>query len=148
MKIQGEYHFEVPQALVWELLLDPEALKRSMSGVEHFEETASDVYAFTTRIGLASVRGTYEGNVHVSEKVPPDSYRIRIDGKGKAGGATADALIELSESAGHTSVRYGADVRAQGTIARLGGRLLGGVARLLIGKFFKAMEQQAKERTT
>jgi carbon monoxide dehydrogenase subunit G len=37
-------------------------------------------------------------------------------------------------------------VKAQGALARLGSRLLGGAAKLMAGQFFKAMEQQVKER--
>ena len=146
MKIEGEHEFEGPRTLVWDLLLDPAVLATALPGVERFEEVAPDTYEVTMRIGIASVRGTYTGRVEVAERVPFDSYRLRIDGVGKPGGAKADARVELAEQGGGTTVRYRADVRARGAIARLGGRLLGGVARLLIGQFFRAIERQVNDR--
>ncbi len=145
MEIEGEHHFDAPRALVWELLLDPTALEAALPGVERFEETGPDSYSLTMRVGIASVRGTYEGRVQVTERSPLDSYRLQIDGSGKPGGAKADAVLELVEDGG-TTVRYRADVHARGTIARLGGRLLAGVARLLVGQFFKSIERQVNER--
>ncbi len=146
MEIKGEREFQGPRELLWELLLDPDVLASSLPGVERFEEVAPDAYESSMRVGIASVRGAYKGRVEVSEKTPPQSYRLRIDGSGKPGGARADAFIELAEAGSGTTVRYRADVKARGAIARLGGRLLGGVARLLIGQFFNAIEQQVNDR--
>lgn len=146
MKIEGEREFAGPRELVWELLLDPAVLAATLPGVERFEEVAPDAYDVTMRAGIAAVRGLYTGRVEVSERAPAESYRLRIDGAGKPGGARADARVTLEEAGVGTLVRYAADVRARGAIARLGGRLLGGVARLLIGQFFRAIEARVNER--
>ena len=146
MEIAGEHEFRGPRELLWELLLDPAVLASALPGVERFEEVAPDTYESTMRVGIASVRGTYTGRVEVLERTPPESYRLRIDGAGKPGGARADARVELAEAGGVTIMRYRAEVKARGTIARLGGRLLGGVGRLLIGQFFKSIERQVDDR--
>ncbi len=146
MEIKGEHEFEGPRALLYELLLDPEVLASALPGVERFEEVAPDRYESTMRVGIASVRGTYTGRVEVLEQAPPESYRLRVDGAGKPGGVKADAFVELVEAGSATTMRYRAEVKARGTIARLGGRLLGGVARLLIGQFFKSIERQVDDR--
>ena len=146
MEIKGEYEFQGPRALLYELLLDPDVLASALPGVERFEEVAPDAYESTMRVGIASVRGTYTGRVTVLEQNPPESYRLQIEGSGKPGGVKADAFVELTEAGNGTAMHYRAEVKARGTIARLGGRLLGGVARLLIGQFFKAIERQVDDR--
>ena len=124
MEIKGEHEFQGQRELLYELLLDPDVLAGALPGVE----------------------GTSSGRVEVLEQSPPESYRLRIDGSGKPGGVRADARVELVEAGGITTMHYRADVKARGTIARLGGRLLGGVARLLIGQFFKSIERQVDDR--
>ena len=146
MEIKGEQDFNGPRELLYELLLDPDVLSAALPGVERFEEVAPETYESTMRVGIASVRGTYTGRVEVLEQAPPEAYRLRIDGSGKPGGVRADATVELSENGSGTTMHYRAEVKARGTIARLGGRLLGGVARLLIGQFFKSIEQQVDDR--
>ena len=146
MEIKGEHEFQGSRELLYELLLDPDVLSGALPGVESFEEVAPETYESTMRVGMASVRGTYTGRVEVLEQAPPESYRLRIDGSGKPGGVRADAVVELTEVGGGTTMHYRADVKARGTIARLGGRLLGGVARLLIGQFVKSIEQQVDDR--
>ena len=146
MEIKGEQEFNGPRELLYELLLDPDVLSGALPGVERFEEVAPETYESTMRVGIASVRGSYTGRVEVLEQNPPESYRLKVEGSGKPGGVRADAVVELSENGSGTTMHYRADVKARGTIARLGGRLLGGVARLLIGQFFKSIEQQVDDR--
>ncbi|MDE2701743.1 MAG: SRPBCC domain-containing protein, partial [Chloroflexota bacterium] len=110
-----------------------------------FDEVEPDTYESSMRVGIAAVRGTYQGRVEVSERIPDESFRLRIEGSGRPGGGTADARVRLEEAGDQTVMHYQAEVRARGTIARLGNRLMGGAARLLIGQFCKAIEQRIEQ---
>lgn len=145
MEISGEHRFVGPRPLLYRMLLDPEVLAATLPGVESFEEVESDTYESSMRVGIAAVRGTYQGRVEVSERVPDESFRLRIEGSGRPGGGTADARVRLEEADGQTVMHYRAEVRARGTIARLGNRLMGGAARLLVSQFCKAIEQQLEK---
>jgi hypothetical protein len=142
MQISGEHRFAGPRQLLYQMLLDPEVLAATLPGVQHFEEVEPDTYESSMRVGIASVRGTYQGRVEVSERVPDESFRLRIEGSGRPGGGTADARVRLEDDGSLTVMHYQAEVRARGTIARLGNRLMGGAARLLVGQFCKAIEQR------
>ena len=145
MEISGEHRFDGPRPLLYRMLLDPEVLAATLPGVESFQEVDPDTYESSMRVGIAAVRGTYQGRVEVSERVADESFRLRIEGSGRPGGGTADARIQLEEAGDQTVMRYQAQVRARGTIARLGNRLMGGAARLLIGQFCKAIEQRIEQ---
>ncbi len=145
MEITGEHRFAGPRPLLYRMLLDPEVLAATLPGVESFDLVDPDTYESSMRVGIAAVRGTYQGRVEVLERVPNESFRLRIEGAGRPGGGTADARIQLEESGAETVMRYRAEVRARGTIARLGNRLMGGAARLLIGQFCKEIEQRIEK---
>ncbi len=146
MEISGEHHFAAPRAAVWEALLDPDALKASMPGCEELKETGPDAYDVTLKVGIAAIRGTYTGTVQVTDQNPQESYRLLVTGAGKPGKVQGDAVLVLEDEGEGTVVRYRGDVKAQGALARLGNRLLGGSARLLVGQFFKAMDKQVEQR--
>jgi carbon monoxide dehydrogenase subunit G len=146
MEIAGDHRFRAPRELVWQLLLDPAAIRAALPGCERFVETGPGVYEVTLRVGLAAIKGAYSGTFRVSDQQPPDSYRLAAHGSGKPGGVRGEATLRLAASGGDTVVQYAGDVSAQGGIARLGSRLLLGTARLLIGQFFKAMEKQVDAR--
>ncbi len=128
--------------MVWALLLDPEALRAAIPGCERFEDVGPESYDITIKVGIAGTNGTYSGNVSVADKVPGVSFRLVVSGQGKPGSVQGSASMVLSDEGRGTLVKYSGDVKAQGAIARLGSRLLGSAARLLIGQFFKAMEKQ------
>ncbi len=147
MEVTGEHKFDAPRAAVWKALLDPKALQASMPGCEKFEEVGPSSYDLTIKVGIAAIKGTYSGNVRVADPVENQSYRLVVQGSGKPGTVQGDATLSLSDVAGGTLVKYVGDVKAQGAIARLGSRLLGGAAKLMIGQFMKAMEKQVEGRT-
>lgn len=145
MEITGDHQFNAPRSVVWAQMLDPEALKACMPGVEAFTETAPGKYDITIKVGIAAIRGTYSGTVTVADVNPEDSYRLLVGGSGKPGSVQGDAVLSLAEKAGGTFVSYRGEVKAQGAIARLGSRLLGGAAKLMIGQFMKAMEKRIED---
>lgn len=147
MEVTGEHKFDAPREAVWKALLDPKALQASMPGCEKFEEVGPSSYDLTIKVGIAAIKGTYSGNVRVADPVENQSYRLVVQGSGKPGTVQGDATLSLSDAAGGTLVKYVGDVKAQGAIARLGSRLLGGAAKLMIGQFMKAMEKQVEGRT-
>jgi carbon monoxide dehydrogenase subunit G len=128
------------------MLLDPDAIKASMPGCERFEPTGPETYDITLRVGIAAIKGTYTGTVQVTDRNPRDNYRLVVSGNGKPGSVQGDAVLSLSDEGANTVVHYSGGVKAQGAIARLGSRLLGGAAKLMIGQFFKAMEKQVSQR--
>ena len=145
MQISGEHRFAGPRPLLYRMLLDPKVLAAALPGVQSFDEIEPDVYQSSMQVGIAAVRGNYQGRVEVSERVPQESFRLRIEGSGRPGGGTADARVRLEEEGDQTVMHYQAEVRARGTIARLGNRLMGGAARLLLGQFCRAIEQLIDE---
>ena len=142
MEISGNRVFDAPQSAVWEKLLDPAAIRRAIPGCEAMDATGPDTYDLTIKVGIAAIKGTYSGTVEVRDQKPEESYRLVVSGSGKPGSVQGDALLSLSEQDGKTTVTYQGDVKAQGVIARMGSRLLGGAAKLLIGQFMDGMEKQ------
>jgi carbon monoxide dehydrogenase subunit G len=146
MKVQGEHRFDAPRQAVWDVLLDPAALREAMPGVQRFDEVGPRQYEVTLKIGIAAVKGTYSGKVAVKDQAPPESYRLDVEGSGGPGRVKGGATMRLREDGTRTVVAYEGDVQAAGAIAAVGQRLLGGAAKLLINQFFKAMDRQLQER--
>lgn len=147
MEISGDHRFDASREAVWQALLDPKALQASMPGCERFDEVGPSSYDLTIKVGVAAIKGTYTGNVKVADPVENVSYRLLVSGSGKPGHVQGDATMVLSDVPGGTLVKYTGEVKAQGAIARLGSRLLGGTAKLMIGQFMKGMEKQVEGRT-
>jgi uncharacterized protein len=141
MKIEGAYDVPAPRAKVWNAFLDPEQIRQAIPGCEALEALGNDEYKATMKIGVAAVKGTFEGKVRIMDKNAPTSYRLQADGSGSPGFVRADTLITFSDAAGGTRVSYSADVQVGGLIAGVGQRMLGGVSKMMADQFFTRMSQ-------
>jgi carbon monoxide dehydrogenase subunit G len=141
MKLEGSHDVPAPRSRVWEAFLDPEVLRQAIPGCEKLEAMGPDEFRATLKIGVAAVKGTFEGKVKLSDKKPTDSYRLQAEGSGGPGFVRADTLISLAEIEGGTRVSYDADVQVGGLIAGVGQRMLGGVSKMMADQFFNRMAQ-------
>jgi len=141
MKLEGSYDVRAPRSKVWAAFLDPQILRQAIPGCEKLELVGGDEYKATLKIGVAAVKGTFEGKVRLLDKKAPDSYRLAAEGSGGPGFVRADTLITLSEAEGGTRVSYSADVQIGGLIAGVGQRMLGGVSKMMADQFFNRMTE-------
>ncbi|MSQ23972.1 MAG: hypothetical protein EXR58_05415 [Chloroflexi bacterium] len=141
MNFAGDSLLHAPQQRVWDALLDPEVLAKCLPGCERLETTGPDTYSAVVSLGLAAVKGTYTGQVKISEKREPDQYVMAVEGTGSSGTVKGTATMTLSATTEGTSVHWNADVQIGGPIAGVGQRLFGGVSKLVAGEFFKKMDQ-------
>lgn len=142
MRIEGSYDLQAPRDRVWQALLDPDQLSKAMPGCEKLEAVGPDEYTATLKVGVAAVKGTFQGKVRLSDKEPPARYRMAVEGSGGPGFVRGEASMELSEIESGTRIAYTAEVQVGGLIAGVGQRMLGGVARMLVDQFFSKMAEQ------
>src|SRR2546425_8017093 len=102
MKLEGSYDVPAPRQKVWDAFLDPKQLRKAIPGCEKLEALGNDEYKATLKIGVAAVKGTFEGKVRLSDKKPPESYRLAAEGSGGPGFVKADTVITFTETDGGT----------------------------------------------
>jgi carbon monoxide dehydrogenase subunit G len=142
VKLEGSYTFNATPEKVWALLLSPDSLKNCIPGCEKLEPTAEDSYTATMKVGVAAIRGTYNGKVRITDKNEPNGYTLHVEGSGGPGFVRGEARISLAPQGDNTTVTVDADGQVGGTVAGVGQRMLGGVAKMLMNQFFDCMHKQ------
>jgi carbon monoxide dehydrogenase subunit G len=140
MDITGSYTFNAPPDKVWAVLMDHAVIASCIPGCEGFEPAGEDRYKAKLAVALAAITGTYEGHITLADKVAPTSYRLIADGQGKPGFVKGDSLISLRAEGAGTVVEVKGVVQTGGAIARLGQRLVGGVAKMMMDRFFACLQ--------
>lgn len=141
MKIEGAADIPAPRDRVWAAFLDPEILAQALPGCEKLEAIGPNEYKATMKIGVAAIKGTFEGKVKLSDLEPPNRYRMAVEGSGGPGFVRGAAGMQLSDVDGGTRVSYDADVQVGGLIASVGQRMLGGVTKMMLDQFFTRMTE-------
>jgi carbon monoxide dehydrogenase subunit G len=147
MKVNGSAMVAAPLLRVWEALRDPAVLVRTIPGCRLLETAGADTYKMTVTAGVASIKGTYVGQVVLSEPEPPHAFVLRAQGQGAPGTVDAVVRVRLSERDGGTQVDYAADATVGGMIGGVGQRMLGTVAKRTAGEFFAAVDRALTERS-
>jgi carbon monoxide dehydrogenase subunit G len=141
MKIEGTQDIPAPQDKVWAAFLDPNTLAKAIPGCEGLEEIGPGEYKAVMKVGVAAIKGTFEGRVKLMDQEPPNRYRMAVEGKGGPGFVRGEAKMALSAIDGGTRVTYDADVQVGGLIASVGQRMLGGVSKMMLDQFFNRMNE-------
>lgn len=142
MKLSGSHSFDAPRERVWKFLNDPERLARCLPGCEKLETIGENEYAGEVNVGLAAVRGRYQGKVRLDDIRAPEHYRMNIDGKGQQGFIRGSGTLDLEERDGRTELRYEGEAQVGGQLASVGQRMIDGAARTMMAQFFTAMEAE------
>ncbi|MGN6332759.1 MAG: SRPBCC family protein [Motilibacteraceae bacterium] len=142
MKVSGTARLAAPVDRVWAALNDPAVLVRTIPGCEQLEQVGPDSYRMTVTAGIASIKGTYLGDVVLTEQQPPSSFLLRASGSGAPGTVSAVVRVQLvpDGEAGVTLLRYDADAVVGGPVGGVGQRVLAGVAKKTAADFFKAVD--------
>jgi uncharacterized protein len=142
LRIAGNATLHAPVEAVYEALRDPRVLVRTIPGCERLERVGEDAYQMTVTAGVASVRGTYAGDVRLTDQRAPDGFVLRASGSGAPGTVSADVKVDLAPGTdGTTELSYDADAVVGGMLGGVGQRLLAGVAKRTAGEFFGAVDQ-------
>jgi carbon monoxide dehydrogenase subunit G len=142
MDLSGSYTFNAPPDRVWALLMDPAVLSSCIPGCERFEPDGDDRYTVTLTVGLAAITGTYTGTVILTDMIPQTSYRLVVEGQGRPGFVKGSSAIALRAEGTTTTVDVSAAVQTGGPIARVGQRLISGVAKMMMDRFFSCLQSK------
>ena len=124
MKIQGTHTFDAPRERVWRALLDPAVLARTLPGCERLERVGENEFQGALNVQVGPVKGQFQGTLQLSNLNPPESYHMKLDGKGAAGFMTGEGDLRLADQGAATLLTYDIDAQVGGRVAGVGQRLL------------------------
>ena len=141
MRVSGSAVLRGSREQVWAAVTDPAVLATVIPGCEVLTPAAADRFALTVTLGVASIKGSYTGEVAFSDLRKPEALVMRANGSGGPG--TIDTTVDVTFTAlpdGNTRVDYDADAAVGGMVGGVGQRVLAGVAKKTAGLFFAAID--------
>ena len=148
MELSGTYEIHAPSERVWDLLMDIDAIGKCLPGCRGLKPVGPDRYEVELGVTVAAVAGSFKGTVALEDKVPPNSYTLVVEGSGRQGFIKGRARVTLVPDADVTRVQIAAQADVGGMIARVGQRLLEGVGRTMMDRFYACMAKQVDARGT
>lgn len=141
---EGSAAVSVPPERVWDMLLDPETLKAVIPGCRSVEKVSDTHFRADVTLGIGPVSGRYRANVKLTDLDKPHAVTLGGTAEGALGFGGGEGRITLTpDGKGGTVMHYVYDAAIGGKVASIGGRLLDGATKVIIGQFFAALARQA-----
>ena len=147
MKLTHSCSLASPRLTVYQALMDPIVLQECIEGCQKLVLVAAGSYDVELRVGVSAIKGTYRGKVLVVDPRPPESFTLKVDGKGLTGFIQSTTHLLLREAGERTEVSAEATATVGGVIAAVGSRLIDGFARKMTVDFFTRLEQVLARRS-
>lgn len=149
MKIEGEYLFDGPREVVWEIVRDPDILATALPGTQSLEKISENEYQGEMQVRIGPVGGLFSGRVVISDEIPPERLTITVEGKGKPGFVKGTGFVQLSPAENNkTQMQYQGDMEVGGRLASVGQRMMDSVSKSLLKQGLDSLNQALVARVS
>ena len=140
----GEARVAAPPEAVWAMVLDVDTLASIIPGCHGVRKLSDTHFKADVTLGVGPVKGRYKAEIKLSDLDPPKAATLAgsVSGALGTGGGSGRVLLEQDGNGG-TIIRYDYEAAVGGKVAAIGGRLLDGAAKAIIGQFFAALARKA-----
>jgi uncharacterized protein len=143
MQLTGNHILNASPKKIWEMLMDTDTLAKIVPGITRLEKTGDNTFKSILEIKLGPVSGSFTGNLQLEDLKEPESFTLKVQQNSKMGNADAAIKINMAGlNENQTEVSFDGDAKISGLLARMGQRVLGGVANTLTKQFFSNLEKE------
>lgn len=142
MHLNGTHLLNATPQEIWKILMDIDVLARITPGISRLEPLGNDKYKAIAEVKLGPVKGSFAGEMEIAGKQEPEQFTLLIQQNSPMGNVSAEGQIKLQPAGGQTEVHFQGDAKLSGTLARMGQRVLGGVANTMVKQFFQNLEKE------
>ncbi len=140
----GEAKVKAPPEAVWAMLLDADVLASLIPGSHGVKKLSDTHFQADVTLGVGPVKGRYKADVKLSDLDPPRATTLAGTVTGGLGNGGGTGRITLTpDDQGGTVIGYTYEAQVGGKVAAIGGRLLDGASRVIIGQFFATLARKA-----
>ncbi len=128
---------------LWDMLLNPDVLASLIPGSHGVRKLTDTHFTADVSLGVGPVKGRYKADIALSDLDKPRAVTLTGSVTGALGNGGGRGRVTLTASEGETTIAYTYEAAVGGRVAAVGGRLLDGAARVIIGQLFAALARQA-----
>lgn len=146
MKISGERTIPAAPSVIWDLMLEPDALRQAIAGCERLDKVSETEFDAAVTVKVGPVKARFAGRVELQDIDEPKSCVLSGQGSGGvAGFAKGTATIVLSPMEDGCMLSYEGNIDIGGKIASLGDRLFKLVVTRNVDHFFDQIVARVRE---
>jgi carbon monoxide dehydrogenase subunit G len=146
MHYDGSFIVASSKDLVYSFVTDPRRVATILPDVQDVKIIDADNFSLKAKLGFSSVNGLMDVKCTFTEKTPPMSLKLGARAMGLS------SVIDLENSftpedthGGGTLVKWAADAKIAGLIARVGSRLIDSATEKYVTQMIDALKQKLSQ---
>lgn len=141
---EGEAKVAAAPEAIWAMLLDVDTLASIIPGCHGVQKLSDTHFKADVTLGVGPVKGRYKAEIKLSDLDEPRAATLTGSVSGALGTGGGSGRVTLTpDGVGGTVIGYAYEAAVGGKVAAIGGRLLDGAAKAIIGQFFAALARKA-----
>jgi len=145
VNVSGERTFDAPRAIVWKVMNDPEAMAKTMPGVETFDIHDDRHWTANVKIPLGLGGLKMKVDMEKVEEREPDFAKLAVKGHGVGAVMNMETSFTLGDAeGGGTSMAWSADVHLLGPVASMGQRVFQPIVNQQVQHVLDALDAQVQ----
>ena len=146
MNVSGDRTFDAPRATVWQVLNDPEAMARTMPGVQSFDVHDDRHWTANVKIPLGLGGLKMKVDMEKIEEREPEFAKLAVKGNGVGAIMNMETSFTLSDAdGGGTGMAWSAEVKILGPVGSMGQRVLQPIVNQQVQHVLTALDGQVQE---
>jgi carbon monoxide dehydrogenase subunit G len=141
MIIEGTYTLQATPEAVGQCLMDEQALRRAIAGVERLERLDEQRICITIHTSEESLPGSFRGKITITEQEYPYQYALVYEGEEKHTTYSGEGTVHLSEQGENTVVTYKGALNAGKSRPQQSSALIKGAVKHQLQQFFTTMAE-------
>jgi carbon monoxide dehydrogenase subunit G len=146
VNVSGERTFAAPRGTVWQVMNDPEAMAKTMPGVESFD--VQDDRHWTANVKIPLGLGGLKMKVEMEkiEEREPEFAKMAIKGNGVGAIMNMETSFRLGDvPGGGTAMAWEAEVKILGPVGSMGQRVLQPIVNQQVQHVLTALDAQVQQ---
>ncbi|MEI5667788.1 molybdopterin cofactor-binding domain-containing protein [Bosea sp. CCNWLW174] len=141
---EGEARVGAAPEAIWAMLLDVDTLASIIPGCHGVQKLSETRFKADVTLGVGPVKGRYKAEIRLEDLDEPQAATLTGSISGALGTGSGSGRVTLTpDGRGGTVIGYAYEAAVGGKVAAIGGRLLDGAAKAIIGQFFAALARKA-----
>jgi carbon monoxide dehydrogenase subunit G len=142
MHYDGSFEVVSARAEVYEFATDPSKVAMIFPDVLDVKVDDAEHFTLKAKVGISSIKGVMDVKCAIVEKVPSTSVKLKLRASGLSSAVEMESGFSFEDAkGGGTLVKWTADAKVAGLIARVGSRLTDSIAAKYLDQTVEALKR-------
>jgi carbon monoxide dehydrogenase subunit G len=143
MHYDGSFEVSSPKDNVYAFAIDPVKIASILPDVQDVKIVDADNFSLKAKLGISFVRGLMDLKCTITDKTPSTFLKLKATANGLSSVVELEGSFSMEDmKGGGTLVKWAADAKIAGLIARVGSRLIGSATERYVTRMIDSFREK------